>query len=143
MEAEDLTVEGIYEFRNAFLHVLIDEPAKLMCSEWLRKPTSEEYRAATYIFIKYLRQNHLHFWIQDTTNLGDVAAEDLKWVAEVLVPVANTSGLQKIARITDVDKNMHSFKNLTNPDLFKQTQVEVQQFSTYREAVTWIEEQTW
>lgn len=142
MEA-DLTVEGIFEFQNPFLHVLIDELAKLMCSEWLRKPTSEEYREATHIFIDYLRNNEINFWIQDTTNLGEIPAEDLKWLVEVLVPVANASGLQKIARITEVDKNMHSFKNLTNPDLFKQTKVEVQQFSTYREAVAWIEEQAW
>jgi hypothetical protein len=34
----------MHEFRNAYLHLMVDEEARLLYSEWVRTPSSGEYR---------------------------------------------------------------------------------------------------
>jgi hypothetical protein len=97
---------GVYEYRNAYLHLVVDESIKLLYSEWLRHPSSQEYRQAAIIFAGCLQEKGIAYWIQDTNNLGDVPVEDLQYVLQELVPVAAASGLQKLARITTDDKNL-------------------------------------
>ncbi|MGV3587493.1 MAG: hypothetical protein ACO1OF_10845 [Adhaeribacter sp.] len=135
----NLTATGIYEFENSYLHLLLDEPARLMYSTWLRNPSSAEYREATMRFIDYFQEKDIAYWISDTTNLTEITKEDLGWVVEVLIPAANASGLQKIARVSVVDTNIKALRELVNVNSTKLvTTIEVEQFSTYREAVSWI-----
>lgn len=65
--------------------------------------------------------------------------EDLKVVLQRLVPVAAASSLKKLVRISSDGKNMVVFIKLaseTNTQL--NSDIEVQNFLTYREAVDWI-----
>lgn len=129
------------EFRNKYLHLIIDEEAKLMYSEWVRKPTSEEYREAASILARHFREYTIEFWLQDTNCLGKVSPDDMKIVLQELVPVAAASTLKKLARITSDDDNMSAFLDLakeSNTEL--NTNVEVRQFRTFREAADWLQE---
>ena len=129
----------MYEFRNAYLHLVVDGANRLLYSEWLRQPTSQEYRAATTIFAICLREKGIAYWLQDTNNLGEVPVEDLNWVLQELVPVAASSGLQKLARITADDGNLALFMNMAHQMQVKlNAAIEVQQFKTYREAAAWL-----
>ena len=129
----------MYEFRNDYLHLVVDGPNRLLYSEWLRPPTSQEYRAAATIFAKCLREKSIAYWLQDTNNLGEVPVEDLKWVLRELVPVAASSGLKKLARITADDSNLTIFMNTAHQMQVKlHAYIEVQQFKTYREAAAWL-----
>ncbi|KAA5548364.1 hypothetical protein [Adhaeribacter rhizoryzae] len=141
MELHSLSA-GIYEFRNSYLHLVVDDAIKLLYSEWLRPPSSQEYREAATIFAGCLQQKGIKYWIQDTNNLGEVPVEDLKWVLQELVPVGAASGLQKLARITSDDRNLGRFMETAAQTQAKlNAAIEVQQFETYREAASWIDDQ--
>lgn len=129
----------MYEFRNSYLHVVVDEAVKLMYSEWVRKPTREEYREAAAIIAGCIRDNGIECWIQGTDNLGAVSSSDLKWVMKEILPAAASSALKKIARITSDDKSMTVFMGLASQAQTEHsTAIRVQQFKTYREAADWI-----
>ena len=135
-----LTAAGIFEFENLHFQLLIDESARLLYSTWLRKPTSAEYRKASGLIIRSFREKDVAYWISDSTHLEDLPLEDLKWVLKELIPAANASALQKIARITPGDNNLKAYKELTNQSnatIFANS-IELEQFKTYREAVAWI-----
>jgi hypothetical protein len=130
---------GMHEFRNAYLHLIVDEQAGLLYSEWVRRPSSAEYREAAAIFAECLRDRGIEFWIQDTSRLGEVAEEDLMVVLRELVPVAASSSLRKLARITSDEGNMARFLELASQaKAHLNTEIEIQQFRTYREAAEWI-----
>lgn len=127
------------EFRNDYLHLIIDEGAKLMYSEWVQKPNSKQYQESAGIFAKFLQENDIHYWIQDTNLLGEVPLDDLKVVLEKLVPIAASSSLKKLARISSDEQNMMAFLKLASQSGAElNTDIEVQNFLTYREAVDWI-----
>ena len=129
----------MHEFRNAYLHLIVDEEARLLYSEWVRRPTSSEYRQAASIFAAYLQGKGIAFWIQDTSRLGEVSAEELRAVLQELVPAAISSPLKKLARITSDEKNMAAFLELARKEKAGlSTDIEVQQFKTYREAAEWV-----
>jgi hypothetical protein len=129
----------MYEFENDCLHLMIDEEARLMYSEWLRKPTSEEYREAMRIVAGYLRDKNVEFWIQDTNRLGEVPVEDLAVIVHDLVPALSSSSLKKLARITSDDKNLAAFMEMAARMKVKLNKaIEIQQFKTYREAAEWL-----
>ncbi len=129
------------EFQNDYLHLIIDEAMGLMYSEWLRKPSSKEYREAARIFAYYLREKTIRYWIQDTNHLAKVSEEDLLHLLQELVPIAAASPLKKLARITTDEENIATFMALADKSaVLLNTAIEVQQFKTYREAVEWIEE---
>ncbi|GAA4431716.1 hypothetical protein GCM10023188_19530 [Pontibacter saemangeumensis] len=131
--------QGMHELRNAYLHLIVDEGARLLYSEWVRRPSREEYREAATIFAGYLRDSGIAFWIQDTGRLGEVPVEDLKVVLNELVPVAASSCLRKVARITSDEKNMATFLELARQEKARlSADIEVQQFKTYREAAEWV-----
>ncbi|WP_187261609.1 hypothetical protein [Pontibacter beigongshangensis] len=136
----DTLLEGVHEYRNPYLHVVVDKGTRLLYSEWTRQPTSEEYRAAAYIFADFLQKEAVLYWIQDTTNLQDVSVQDLNWVLGVLVPLASQSTLTKLARITCHNHNMEQFKRLAREVQTElSSEIEVRQFKSYREAAEWIE----
>jgi hypothetical protein len=140
MELNSLSA-GLYEFRNAYLHLIVDESIKLLYSEWLRPPSSQEYRDAATIYACCLREKGIAYWLQDTNHLGKVPVEDLQWVLQELVPVAAASGLKKLARITADDSNLALFMESASQKQAKlNAAIEVQQFKTYREAAAWINE---
>lgn len=131
--------EEMHEFRNDYLHLIIDEGAKLMYSEWVRKPNSQEYQEITAVFTRFLREKDIYYWIQDTNLLGEVSLEDLNVVLQKLVPVAASSSLKKLARISSDDQYMLAFMKLASQSGAQlSTDIEVQNFLTYREAVDWI-----
>lgn len=115
------------------------QEARLLYSEWARTPSSGEYREAAAVFSGYLREGGIEFWIQDTSRLGEVPAEDLMVVLRELVPVAASSSLNKLARITSDERNMARFLELASQaKAHLNTDIEIQQFGTYREAAEWI-----
>ena len=129
----------MHEFRNAYLHLIVDEQARLLYSEWVRRPSSVEYREGAGIFAECLRDRGIAYWIQDTSRLGEVPEEDLKAVLQELVPVVAASSLRKLARIASDEKSMARFLELVNQAKAKlSTEIEIQQFRTYREATEWI-----
>lgn len=129
----------MHEFRNAYLHLIIDEQARLLYSEWVRRPSSGEYREAASIFAECLRERDIEFWIQDTDRLGEVPVEDLMVVLQELVPVAAASPLRKLARITSDEKNMAAFLEVARQAKARlSAEIEVQHFRTYREAAEWV-----
>ncbi|MCC9169095.1 hypothetical protein [Pontibacter harenae] len=131
--------EGMHEFQNAYLHLVVDEATRLLYSEWVQRPNSEEYREAASIFAAYLRERDIKFWIQDTNRLGEVPAQNLKEALQMLVPVAVASGLKKLARITTDDRSMAAFMALASESKAQlKAGIEVRQFRTYREAAEWI-----
>jgi hypothetical protein len=86
-----------------------------------------------------LRNSGIAFWIQDTNHLGEVPVEELKAVLQELVPVAISSPLRKVARITSDEKNMATFLELARQEKARlSADIEVQQFKTYREAAEWV-----
>lgn len=130
---------GMHEFRNAYLHLIVDEQARLLYSEWVRRPSGGEYREAAGIFARCLREGGIAYWIQDTSRLGEVPEEELRAVLRELVPEAAASPLRKLARITSDERNMASFLELARRENARlSTDIEVQQFKTYREAAEWI-----
>lgn len=127
--------EGMHEFQNSYLHLIVDEEAKLLYSEWTRNPSSREYHEAAVIFAGYLREKGIRFWIQDTNRLGEVPHEDLKAIMNKLVPIAVSSHLSKLARITSDERSMNRFEGLVGQaEANFNSGIEVQQFKTYREA---------
>ena len=134
----------MYEFRNAYLNLVVDDSTKLLYSEWLRQPTRQEYREAAPIFASCLLEKSITYWIQDTNHLGEVPVEDLQWVLQRLVPVAAVAGLKKLARITTDDSNLTVFMNTASQmQTTLQVAIAVQQFNTYREAASWITGNLW
>ena len=128
----------MHEYRNAYLHLIVDEQAGLLYSEWVRRPNSAEYREAAGVFADCLRGGGIAFWIQDTSRLGEVPAEDLRVVLWELVPVA-ASSLRKLARIAPDESNMARFLELARQaKAHLNTEIEIRQFTTYREAAEWI-----
>jgi hypothetical protein len=139
MRKKGLHPEEMPEFRNDYLHLIIDEKARLMYSEWVRKPTSEEYRQAGSIYARFLQEKDIAYWIQDTNLLGEVPAEDLKTLFQLLVPIAAASNLKKLARITEDEKNMNTFMELASQSNVQlNAAIKVQNFKTYHEAAEWI-----
>jgi hypothetical protein len=133
-------LEGVQEYRNPYLHVVVDKGARLLYSEWTRQPTSDEYREAASIFARFLQEEEILYWIQDVTNLQDISVVDLHWVLEVLVPIASQSTLRKLARITCNNNNMQLFKKMAHEAQTElNADIEVRQFKSYREAAEWIE----
>lgn len=131
--------EEMPEFRNDYLHLIIDEKARLMYSEWVRKPTSAEYRQAGSIYARFLQEKDIAYWIQDTNLLGEVPAEDLNTLLNQLVPIAAASNLKKLARITADDVYMNNFMEQARKHTAQlNLAIEVQNFKTYREAAEWI-----
>lgn len=131
--------QGLHEFRNAYLHLIVDEQARLLYSEWVRPPSSEEYRQASAIFAGYLQRGAIACWIQDANCLGEVPEEDLRAVLRELVPAAMASPLRKLARVTSDEGNMATFLELARQEKARRgTAIEVRQFRTYREATEWV-----
>lgn len=129
------------EFRNDYLHIIIDEAAQLLYSEWVRKPKKEEYKQAGDIFARILQDYDIAYWIQDTNRLGKVPGKAMKEVFLQLVAVAVNTPLRKLARVTTDDKNMESFNKKVQPLHEKLNyHIEVKQFRTYHEAVEWMSE---
>ncbi|TXK22479.1 hypothetical protein FVR03_22945 [Pontibacter qinzhouensis] len=136
----DTLVEGVHEYRNSFLHVVIDDGARLLYSEWTRQPTRAEYRQAAGIFAAFLNENGILYWIQDTSVLQEIAATDMRWVLEELIPLADKSCLKKIARITCNKANIELFKEMVRIAKAEyKLSIEVRQFKSYREAAEWVE----
>jgi hypothetical protein len=139
MEANKSLPEDMPEFRNDYIHLIIDEENSLMYSEWLRKPTSEEYREAMRIVAGYMQDKNVEFWIQDTNRLGEVPSADLAMLLQALMPIFSSSSLKKLARITSDEKNLSSFLEMAARMKVKlNTSIEIQQFKTYREAADWL-----
>ncbi|MFT2009304.1 hypothetical protein ACMA1I_11570 [Pontibacter sp. 13R65] len=139
MEVDTLQ-EGVYEFSNSYLHLIVDEDNKLLYSEWTRQPTGQEYRDAASVFAVFLQESKILYWIQDTSNIGAVTLEDMKWVMDVLIPVASHSALRKLARITCHTPNIEQFKELAHQSIKPfQSDIEVRHFKSYRDAADWIE----
>ncbi len=131
--------DNLHEFHNPYLHLIVDDETKLLYSEWIRKPSREEYREAAGIFARCLQEKGIELWIQDTNLLGDVPEEDLKAVLHELVPIAATCSLKRLARITTNEKSMAKFLELAaQAKVGLNTAIEVRQFKTYREAAEWI-----
>jgi len=143
MEAEEPLPEDMSEFRNDYLHLIIDEENRLMYSEWLRKPSSDEYREAMHVLTRYVRDKGVEFWIQDTNRLGEVPAEDLAVVLHDLIPRLASSSLKKLARIAPDDRNLATFMEMAARMKVKlNSAIEMQQFKTYREAAEWLNDGT-
>lgn len=130
---------GMHEFQNTYLHLLVDEEARLLYSEWIRRPSSEEYREAAGIFARHLRGKSIAYWVQDTTRLGEVSVEDLKVMLQELVSLAISSSLRKLARINTDENQIATFLEMARQAKSGiSTELEIQHFKTYREAADWM-----
>ena len=133
--------EGLHELRNPYLHLMVDEGARLLYSEWVRKPTDAEYREAACIFADLLQSKGIAYWIKDACRLKKVTDEELKWVLHRLLPIAASSPLKRLARISKDEADRARFMNFVgDAQLELSTSIEVRQFKTYREAAEWIEQ---
>ncbi len=50
----EIMPEGLVEFHNSYLHLMVDKETKLLYSQWTRKPNSAEYREATGILADHI-----------------------------------------------------------------------------------------
>lgn len=140
METDSLP-EGLHELRNSYLHLMVDEQARLLYSEWVRKPTEQEYWEAVTILVDLFRSKDIMYWIKDTSKLGEVSDEELRWVLYQLFPLAASFSLKKLARISTDEKDRVRFMNFVgDAQQVLNTTIEVRQFKTYHEAVAWIEQ---
>jgi hypothetical protein len=131
--------KDIYELEKSYLNLVVDNSARLLYSEWVREPTSEEYREGAALFAECLSTMKIEYWIQDVNRLGKVSDSDLRWALQQLVSVTASSNLKKLARISSDESKKEHFMRLVG-HIRKQypTAIEVQQFESYREAAEWI-----
>ncbi|MBD1396347.1 hypothetical protein H9Q13_04155 [Pontibacter sp. JH31] len=130
--------EEMPEFCNDYLYLIVDERAHLMYSMWTRSPDRQEYREAAEIFIGFLRENHIRYWIQNTNHLGEVPLEEMKAAMQQFMPLAPTT-LRKLARICSDEQSVATFMKLASQTIEQLSpNIEIQSFMTYREAVDWI-----
>ncbi|WP_018478825.1 hypothetical protein [Pontibacter roseus] len=133
--------KGMHEYSNSYLHLIMDEEAHLLYSEWVRKPSSLEYRESIGIIARYIREGDIYYWLQDTERLGEVTPEDFKVVLQETVPLIASSSLKKLARITPDDTNLAAFMQLASSlQVQLNSDIQIQQFKTYREAADWLSE---
>ena len=132
--------ENILEVEKEYFHLWIDLDVKLMYTEWLQKPTSQEYSEACDLFLALVRQYKVENWIADSKQLTGLPLDVQQTVIKQLTHLLVNSSLKKQARI--IDKDFNSF--LLFEEIFNslkanhQWDIEIQQFITFEDAADWI-----
>ncbi|MBC5773944.1 hypothetical protein H8S95_07705 [Pontibacter sp. KCTC 32443] len=132
----------MFEFENNYLLLWVDKTIHLMYSDWLRPVTSEEYKEGNKILLQQLREKEVENWIADSSKLGDISKEDEKWTLKELVPKLANTNLLKLARIGGEDTGSHAkFEQFVKrADPIYIGNIQVRQFTTYKEAADWVGE---
>ena len=129
-----------YAYRCDYLRAWVDEPLKLMYSEWLRPVSSKEYRTGLLDLAVIIKKRYVVYWITETSVLGDIAVSDQKWALETLLPMLSGSDIRKVARVNASDIGSY-FSTQSISDAFLEsthTLPEFRQFWSYKEAADWI-----
>ncbi|MDX5482345.1 MAG: hypothetical protein LPK07_11750 [Hymenobacteraceae bacterium] len=125
-----------------YLHIWVDEDVQLMYSEWLRSASSEEYRQGNKRLLAVQQKYSLPFWIADSARLGDISAEDLEWTVKELTPRVIGANIKKLARVSGEDRiSYNKFEHFVEKmSRLGFGDMEVRQFTSYKEAADWIGE---
>ncbi|KAA5538965.1 hypothetical protein [Adhaeribacter rhizoryzae] len=132
--------DHIDELTNSYLQLWVDKDVKLMYTEWLTSPSVQEYEQAAALFIHYLQQHAVEYWLMDSNRLGGLSLQEQRKVIAQLAPAVAASCLKKVARIISQDAgNRVMFEETVQVLRNKyQASVEIQQFWTYNEAAKWV-----
>lgn len=130
----------MFEFENTYLSFWVDESIGLMYSTWLRRVSSEEYREGNSILVQQLHEKQVKHWIADSSDLGDISAEDQAWTLQQFIPLLPQTSLVKLARLSGEDTASHAkfeqFVKRAEPIYIGD--IQVKQFMSYKEAADWV-----
>lgn len=132
--------ENIFELEKLTFRLWIDLDLKLMYTEWILKPSAEEYREACVLFVNLVREHTIICWIADSKQLSGLPTQVQKPVLQKIAPALAGGSLKKLARIIDKDsESIFMFENLYNSLKEKhKSAIEVEQFITFEDAADWI-----
>lgn len=107
--------ENIFELEKVSFRVWIDLDLKLlMYTEWILKPSAEEYREACVLFIKLVKEHAVESWIAESKRLTGLPAQVQLPVIYKFAPALAGSSLKKLARIIDNDsESLFMFENIS------------------------------
>lgn len=140
IQLQDVTMIAI---ENSFVCVWIDGEIHLLHCEWKRTVSSKEYRQGHHMFINLLKKYSIKYWIVDSTNLGDISAEDEEWFMNTIMPEIIKTCVVKVARLSGENHPSYNrFENFSEKakeanDAFTY-QVEVRNCMTFKEAADWM-----
>ncbi|MCC9136886.1 hypothetical protein ACFSKU_04960 [Pontibacter silvestris] len=129
------------EYHGSYLHIWVDDSINLMYSEWLRRPTKEEFKEGVKLLIKYLYEYSVEFWVMESNKLVGMPLNELRRVIrKVASVIVLCASLKKIARILINDiSNILKFEETINEfKVIYHSSVEFEWFSSFKDAVDWI-----
>lgn len=132
--------DNIVEVEHSNYRLWIDLDVRLMYTEWMQKPSAEEYREACVLFIKMIKKHLVECWITDSKKLTGFPTNLQKPVIYQIAPNLIGSSLRKLARIIEKDsESIIMFENIsaTFKDSYSSA-VEVEHFITFEDAADWI-----
>lgn len=129
------------EYHGSYLQIWVDNSINLMYSEWLRRPTKEEYKEGIQLLVKYLYEHTVEFWIMESNSLvGMPLLEARLIISKAACMFLSCSSLKKVARIMNNDlANVLMFEETVNESkLLYRSSVEFEWFNSFKDAVDWI-----
>lgn len=132
--------ENIFELEKVSFRLWIDLDLKLMYTEWILKPSAEEYREACVLFVKLVKEHAVECWIADSKQLSGLPTQVQKPVLQKFAPALADGSLKKLARIIDKDsESIFMFENISHnlKENYKSV-IEVEQFITFEDAADWV-----
>lgn len=131
---------NIIDIEKNFLYLWIDLEVKLMYTQWLLKPTEEEYREGCELFINMVKKYAVECWIAESREMAGTSIPMQRAILLQLAPALIGSSLKKMARIIDKDsESVSMFESLSNyMKEHHRATIEVEQFITFEDAADWI-----
>ena len=131
---------NILELEKTNIRLWIDLDVKLMYTEWLLRPSAEEYRETVELMIHMVSEYAVACWIAESRMLSGMPIDVQKSILQQLAPLLKNSTLKKLARI--IEKDSHSnymFQDLSNKFRRRhRTVIEVEQFISFEDAADWV-----
>lgn len=104
---------------------------------WKKHQDAETYKLMFTKGVDFLKKYKATGWLSDIRNEGIVGPASSKWLQEVIIPEAVSSGLKKIAIVMEADV----FKEFYIKNLGKSTKKDMMQyFDSLESANNWLKE---
>ncbi|RDV16041.1 hypothetical protein DXT99_06655 [Pontibacter diazotrophicus] len=132
--------DNILEVEKINFRLWIDFDVKLMYTEWILKPSAEEYQEVCNLCVKLIRRHAVECWIADSKLLTGFPTQVQQPILHQVALSLLGCSLKKIARIIEKDsESIIMFENISSSLKERHiSDIEVEQFITFEDAADWI-----
>ncbi|WP_181307086.1 hypothetical protein [Rufibacter sp. XAAS-G3-1] len=136
----DLQLQLVHQ--DDHIKVELDKRAKFIFVEWLKPPTTEQFRQSFELATTISSTNKCAYWLSDSRQIPYLDFADQNWVLRAMKPVLKTSSLMKFARISLKESiglmDIHRIFNGFTTDESLHLSTKLESFTNKEAALDWL-----